>query len=89
MDLSRKNFQLTQCLHLLQAFSSSTKTPDVFNQMEQRGMLSSSWLLNIERLVIPKQQRKKTLIMVKKAIWKFYDGFTTSRTRRRWKLGDE
>ena len=52
MDSSRKNFRFPQCPHLLQAFSSSTKTPDVFSQTEQRGMLSSSWLLNIERLVV-------------------------------------
>ena len=35
---------------------------DVFNQTERRGMLSSSWLLNMKRLVILKQQRKKTSI---------------------------
>ena len=42
------------------------KDTDVFNQMERRGMLSSSWLLNIERLVILKQQRKKTSITEEK-----------------------
>jgi len=30
------------------------KDTDVFNQTERRGMLSSSWFLNIERLVILK-----------------------------------
>jgi len=38
------------------------KDTDVFNQIERRGMLSSSWLLNMTCLVILKQQQKKTLI---------------------------
>jgi len=38
------------------------KGTDVFNQTEQRGMLRSSWLLNMKRPVILEQQRKKTSI---------------------------
>jgi len=49
-------------LHLLYALYSSTKPPDVFNQTEWKGMLSSFFLLNMKRLVILKQQQKKTLI---------------------------
>jgi len=50
---------LSPILHLLYAFNYSTKTPGVFNQTEWKGMLSSSLLLNIERLLILKQQRKE------------------------------
>jgi len=36
----------------LHAFHPYTETPDVFNQTDWKGMLSSSWLLNMKRLVI-------------------------------------
>jgi len=57
-----KTFRFSQLLHLLYALYASTKTPDVFNQTEWKGMLSSFFLLNMKRLVILKRQQKKMLI---------------------------
>jgi len=68
-----KNFRFYQLLHSLYALYPSTKMPDLFNQTDCKGMLSSFFLLNMKPLVILKQQRKKT------------DGFATIRMKQNTK----